>query len=39
MTIETAIRKNAGLIGEKLLDEPTGKDEEGEEPDFGAEAG
>jgi len=37
--IETAIRKNAGLIGEKLLDEPTGKDEEGEEPDFGAEAG
>ena len=37
--IETAIRKNAGLIGEKLLDEPTGKDEEGEESDFGAEAG
>ncbi len=37
--IETAIRKNAGLIGEKLLDEPTGKDEEGVEPDFGAEAG
>ncbi|MDD9911002.1 MAG: recombinase RecA [Ahrensia sp.] len=37
--IETAIRKNAGLIGEKLLDEPTGKDEDGVEPDFGAEAG
>ncbi|MEL6967013.1 MAG: recombinase RecA [Pseudomonadota bacterium] len=37
-TIERAIRQNAGLIGEKLLDEPTGKDEEGVEPDFGDEA-
>ncbi|MEE9375519.1 MAG: recombinase RecA [Rhizobiaceae bacterium] len=36
--IEHTIRENAGLIGEKLLDEPTGKDEEGEEPEFGAEA-
>ncbi len=34
--IEHAIRQNAGLIGEKLLDEPTGRDEEGEEPDFAA---
>ncbi|MEL6734802.1 MAG: DNA recombination/repair protein RecA, partial [Pseudomonadota bacterium] len=33
-TIEKAIRQNAGLIGEKLLDEPTGKDEDGVEPDF-----
>jgi recombination protein RecA len=32
--IESAIRENAGLIGEKLLDEPTGQDEEGDEPDF-----
>ncbi len=37
-TIEQAIRQNAGLIGEKLLDEPTGKDEEGVEPDFDDEA-
>lgn len=34
--IELSIRQNAGLIGEKLLDEPTGKDEEGVEPDFEA---
>ncbi len=34
--IEQAIRQNAGLIGEKLLDEPTGQDEDGEEPDFAA---
>ncbi len=32
--IEKAIRTNAGLIGEKLLDEPTGKDEEGSEDDL-----
>lgn len=32
--IEHAIRENAGLIGEKLLDEPTGKDEDGVEPDL-----
>ncbi len=34
MTIENTIRQNAGLIGEKLLDEPTGKDEEGSEEDL-----
>ena len=33
-TIEHAIRANAGLISEKLLDEPTGKDEEGSEDDL-----
>ena len=33
-TIEQTIRENAGLIGEKLLDEPTGKDEEGSEDDL-----
>ncbi|MCJ8307688.1 MAG: DNA recombination/repair protein RecA, partial [Rhizobiaceae bacterium] len=33
-TIETAIRQNAGLIGEKLLDEPTGQDEEGTDPEL-----
>ena len=33
-TIETAIRQNAGLIGEKLLDEPTGQDEEGSDPEL-----
>jgi len=33
-TIETAIRQRAGLIGEKLLDEPTGVDEDGVEPDL-----
>jgi recombination protein RecA len=33
-TIETAIRQNAGLIGEKLLDEPTGQDEEGADPEL-----
>ncbi|MFD0918106.1 recombinase RecA [Pseudahrensia aquimaris] len=32
--IEGRIRQNAGLIGEKLLDEPTGKDEEGSEADL-----
>ena len=35
--IENTIRQNAGLIGEKLLDEPTGKDEDGkleDLPDF-----
>ncbi|MEM9732609.1 MAG: recombinase RecA [Pseudomonadota bacterium] len=37
-TIEQAIRKNAGLIGEKLLDEPTGKDEEGVDPELDAGA-
>ncbi len=36
--IENKIRQNAGLIGEKLLDEPTGKDEDGTEPDFGEAA-
>ncbi|EFL90021.1 recombinase RecA [Ahrensia sp. R2A130] len=34
-TIEKAIRTNAGLIGEKLLDEPTGKDEDGTDPELG----
>ena len=33
-TIENSIRQSAGLIGEKLLDEPTGKDEEGSEDDL-----
>ncbi|NKB52064.1 MAG: recombinase RecA [Rhizobiaceae bacterium] len=33
-TIETSIRQNAGLIGEKLLDEPTDKDEEGSDPEL-----
>ncbi|MEL7228611.1 MAG: recombinase RecA [Pseudomonadota bacterium] len=37
-TIEQAIRRNAGLIGEKLLDEPTGKDEEGTDPELDAGA-
>ena len=32
--IENSIRQSAGLIGEKLLDEPTGKDEEGSEDDL-----
>ncbi len=36
--IEHKIRQNAGLIGEKLLDDPTGKDEEGIEPDFEPDA-
>ncbi len=33
--IETAIRQNAGLIGEKLLDDPAAQEEEGGEPEFG----
>ena len=33
-TIEASIRQSAGLIGEKLLDEPTGKDEDGKEDDL-----
>ena len=36
--IERAIRQNAGLIGEKLLDEPTGIDEEGIDPALAADA-
>ena len=36
--IERAIRQNAGLIGEKLLDEPTGQDEEGSDPEVAAGA-
>jgi recombination protein RecA len=34
--IELAIRQNAGLIGEKLLDGPTGQDEEGTDPEVDA---
>ena len=37
--IELAIRQNAGLIGEKLLDEPTAEDEEGTDPELAADAG
>ena len=34
--IELAIRQNAGLIGEKLLDEPVAKDDGEEDADFAA---
>ncbi len=37
--IELAIRQNAGLIGEKLLDGPTGQDEEGVDPEKEASSG
>ena len=38
-TIETAIRQNAGLIGEKLLDEPPGQDEDGDDPELDSSSG
>jgi len=37
--IETAIRQNAGLIGDKLLDGPTGEDEEGSDPELSTSSG
>ena len=32
--IETKIRQNAGLLGEQMLDGPTGEDEEGSDPEL-----
>ena len=37
--IERAIRQNAGLIGDKLLDGPPDQDEEGTDPDLGTSTG